>query len=476
MDDSYGIFTTDGETVAGNLYDESVIGLAEKLDESTASLYISTKNGIVLLGTAVNVQKKGRRPDTFIYLEKVGRNRELPPKMNLPFIHAFYGRVERRLSEIEYEVRGPASDMDLFEDFHRQAIPGLPGSNAADYSVGRLLIGKEVVCVSGDRSKSLDFVVTVTEKLQPYLSSGFTLVVAKRTFRDADLLVTERSSGRIHIDLNAGRTDDPTWQDIYRNMGAFAQNPAIRQRLSGEMSRRGLAERFVSEYRQTKKMSPGMESRFGEFLVRENIGAVTRLPGDFSSTAYEPPTKKELKHPDESDYGKWKSNDYDGERLEREYERHMEEKKRGRVRLLAVVGVLVVLLAAIMVLFVIPLGFIPPGYNTTVIPHITPSATITPDMSVIITQLNTTPGNIPVNLSGFGSAYNITVSTPQNVTVAVNADYQPEQSYYLMRYNQSGSAWGPVNTTLLISNNSAAFFISDSGIYRLFTDREPRIE
>ncbi len=102
-----------------------------------------------------------------------------------------------------------------------------------------------------------------------------------------------------------------------------------------------------------------MESRFGgEFLVRENIGAVTRLPGDFSSTAYEPPTKKELKHPDESDYGKWKSNDYDGgERLEREYERHMEEKKRGgRVRLLAVVGVLVVLLAAIMVLFVIPLG------------------------------------------------------------------------------------------------------------------------
>ncbi|WP_062396670.1 hypothetical protein [Methanogenium cariaci] len=173
MDDSYGIFTTDGETVAGNLYDESVIGLAEKLDESTASLYISTKNGIVLLGTAVNVQKKGRRPDTFIYLEKVGRNRELPPKMNLPpFIHAFYGRVERRLSEIEYEVRGPASDMDLFEDFHRQAIPGLPGSNAADYSVGRLLIGKEVVCVSGDRSKSLDFVVTVTEKLQPYLSSG----------------------------------------------------------------------------------------------------------------------------------------------------------------------------------------------------------------------------------------------------------------------------------------------------------------
>ncbi len=476
MDDSYGIFTTDGETVAGSLYDESVTGLAERLDESSASLYISTKNSIVLLGTAVNVQKKGRRPDTFIYLEKVGGSRELLPKMDLPFIHAFYGRVERRLSEIEYEVRGPTSDVDLSEEFHNQAMPDLPGSNAADYSVGRLFLGKEVICVSGDRSKSLDFVAAVSEKLHPYLSSGFTLVVAKRTFRDADLLVTERSSGTVHINLDTGRTDDPTWQDIYRNMGVFAQNPVVGQRLSGESSRRDLAGRLVSEYRQSKKMSPGMESRFRKFLTGEGIGVVTRPPGDFSSTAYGPPAKKELKHPNESDYGKWKSNDYDGERLEREYERHMEEKKRGRVRLLAVVGGLVVLLAAIMILSVLPSGFMPFGQNTPVIPHITPSATITPDMSVIIAQLNTPPGNVPVNLSGFGSAYNITVSTPRDVTVAVNADYQPEQSYYLMRYNSLESAWAPVNTTLQVSNDSAVFFLSDSGIYRLFTDREPRIE
>ncbi|KAF1078642.1 hypothetical protein [Methanogenium sp. MK-MG] len=475
MDDSYGIFTTDGETVAGGLHDEYVTDLAERLDESTASLYISTKNGIVLLGTAVNVQKKGRRPDTFIYLERTGWSGGLPPRIDLPFIHAFYGRVMRRLSEIEYEVRDPASYGDFFDERHKQAITGLLNSNAADYSVGRLLLGKEVVCVSGDRSKSLDFAVAVTEKLHSFLSSGFTIVVAKRTFRDADLLVTEKSSGTVHIDLNTERINDPEWEDIYRNMGIFAQNPAIRQRLSGETSRRTITERLVSEYKRNKKMSPGMEGRFGEFLTREKIGIVDRSFRDLSSPAYEPQEKKLPEHPKESDYGKWKINDYDREGLEREYEKHMEEEKKAKVRLLAVVGVCAILLAAVVFFFVIPPGFITPGHNTTGIPHITPSATIAPDMSLIITRLNTTPGNIPANLSGFGSAYDIMVLTPQDVTIAVNADYQPERSYYLMRYNQSVYAWALVNTTLLISGDSATFFIPDSGIYRLFTDREDSI-
>ena len=116
MKAAYGIFTTDGGNVAGSLHDEYALHLAERLDESTASLYISTKNGVLLLGTAVNVQKHGRRPDTFIYLEKTGLESDLPPKIDLSYIHAFYGRVERRLSEIEYGVRDIASDVDFFNE------------------------------------------------------------------------------------------------------------------------------------------------------------------------------------------------------------------------------------------------------------------------------------------------------------------------------------------------------------------------
>ena len=476
MNDAYGIFTTDGEAVAGTLHDEYALHLAERLDESTASLYISTKNGVFLLGTAVNVQKKGRRPDTFIYLEKVGWNRELPPKIDLAYIHAFYSRVERRLSEIEYGVRDLASDSDFFNERQKRVITGLMSSAAANYTVGRMLLGKEVVCVSENLSMSVDFVVAVTAKLHSFLSPGFTIVVAKRTFRDADLLVTEKYAGTVQINLDTERTDGSKWEEIYQNIGIFAQNPAIRQKLSKEQSRGKLAERLVSEYKIRTKMLPERERLFGEFLTEEGIGSVTKPVGEFSSSVYESQAKEGLEHPSESEYGRWDVNDSDRESLEREYEGHMEKKRKGRVRLLAVLVIFALLLAAVVVLFAIPPGFINPGQNTTEIPHITPSATITPgDESRIITRLNTTPGNSPEGLLGLGSAYEITVSRPQNVTIAFNEEYQPGLSYYLMVYNQSGYAWVPVNTTLVIVNESATAFIPDSGIYRIFSDRESSV-
>ncbi|MDE4908415.1 hypothetical protein L0665_07290 [Methanogenium marinum] len=470
MNDAYGIFTTDGEAVAGTLHDEYALHLAERLDESTASLYISTKNGVFLLGTAVNVQKKGRRPDTFIYLEKVGWNRELPPKIDLAYIHAFYSRVEQRLTEIEYVVRDLASDSEFFDERQKRVITGLMSSAAANYSVGRMLLGKEVVCVSGNLSMSVDFVVSVTEKIHSFLSPGFTIVVAKRTFRDADLLVTEKYSGKVHINLDTERTDGSKWEEIYQDVGIFAQNSTIRLKLSKEQSRRNLAEQLVSEYKTTKKMLPGRLRLFGEFLNEEDIGTFIAQHGEFSSSAYEPQNKEGLEHPKESDYGKWSINDLDREDLKREYEVHMEQKKKGRVRLLAILGIFVILLAVVVFFFVIQPEFVNPGHNATEMPYITPSATIAPvDESRIITRLNTTPGNSPAGLSGIGSAYEVTVSRPQNVTIALNVDYNPDVLYYLMRYNQSVSSWVPINTTLVISNESATALISDSGIYRIFS-------
>ena len=473
MKDAYGIFTTDGEAVAGTLHDESALHLAERLDESTASLYISTKNGVFLFGTAVNVQKMGRRPDTFIYLEKVGWNRELPPKIDLAYIHAFYGHVERRLSEIGYEVRDLASDDDFFNERQKRLITGLMSSAAANYTVGRMLLGKEVVCVSGNLSMSVDFVVAVTEKLHFFLSPGFTIVVAKRTFRDADLLVTEKYTGTVQINLDTERTDGSKWEEIYQNIGVFSQNPLVLQKLSKEQSRVNLAERLVSEYKINTKMLPERERLFEEFLTEEGIGSVTKPVGEFSSAAYESQAKEELKRPLESEYGRWDVNDFDRDNLKREYEGHMEKKRKGRVRLLAVLVIFLILLADDVVLFAIPPGFLIPGQNASEIPHITPSATIVPDdLSRIITRLNTTPGNSPEGLLGLGSAYEITISRPQNVTIALNMEYQPGLSYYLMKYNQSGYAWVPVNTTLIITNESATAFIPDSGIYRIFSDRE----
>lgn len=474
MDDAYGIFTTDGETVAGTLNDEYALRLAERLDESTASLYISTKNGILLLGTAVNVQKKGRRPDTFIYLEKVGWTREIPPKIDLAFIHAFYGRIERRLTGIEYEVRDLASDADFFDERHKKVVTGLLSPYTVNYSVGRLLVGKEVVCVSENLSKSVDFVVAVTERLHSFFSAGFTIVVAKRFFRDADLLVTEKHAGLVHIDLDREQTNDPKWSDFYTSIGVFALNSITRQKFSGELSRKKLGKDLVSEY-TTRKVAPGSGERFRAFLSEEKIGVFEKPEATFSSSAYDSSVKEGMKQPKESDYGKWEITEYDREGLKHEYADYMDAKRKRRMRLLTVLGVFFILFVAVVFLFGYP-GVLNAGLNTTEIPHITPSATIEPnDASRIVTRLNTPPGNIPDNLSGFGSAYEITLSEPQNVTLNLNMDYHPDISYYLLFYNQSGSLWESVETgnSFVFTNESVVTaFIPDSGIYRFFTDRE----
>lgn len=473
MKASYGIFTTDGEAVAGTLRDEYAVRLAERLDESTASLYISTKNGVFLLGTTVNVQKKGRRPDTVIYLEKLGWDSEPLPEIDLAYIHDFYGRVVTRLSEIDYDVRDLASDDVFFIERHHRVITGLMSSDSVDYSVGRLLLGKEVVCVSGDLSKSVDFVVAVTERLHSFLSQGFTVVVAKRSFRDADLLVTEKYSGTVHINLATEQVNDTKWGDVYRNFGVLARYPRILQKISQERTRETLPSSLISEYRKSNENLARGSEVFEAFLAEEMGGVFKKPSGAFSAAAYEPPGKKEGKHPDESEYGKWDRPDSEYESLEVRYEEQMRKKRKARGRLLAGMGIFVILLAAVMVIAVQYPEFIPGIQNTTEITRITPSATIVPgDETYLITRLNTTPGDIPDGREGFGSAYEITVSGPQNVTIDLNAKSQPDIEYVLMRYNQSGSIWEEVNTTSSVTNESATALIPDSGIYRFFTKRE----
>ncbi|MBQ4415693.1 MAG: hypothetical protein II861_06340, partial [Methanomicrobium sp.] len=181
MQDTYGIFTTDGEIVSGSLTDEYAVNLAEMLDESTASLYISTRNGALLMGTAVNVQKKGRRPDTVIYLEKSGYDAYLS-HIDLSYVQDFYARVRRTLEQNDYEVRNLASDDNFFDERNMRLTSKMSDIGTADYAIGRLLLGKNVLAVSENLSKSVDFAVLVAGKLRTYLATGFTIVVAKRTF------------------------------------------------------------------------------------------------------------------------------------------------------------------------------------------------------------------------------------------------------------------------------------------------------
>lgn len=473
MEDSYGIFTTDGETISGSLHDDYAVNLAERLDESTASLYINTKNGVLLLGTAVNVQKAGRRPDTFIYLEKTDIEKELPPRIDLLYIHEFYKRVKNRLSKIEYEIRNLASDDSFFDERNKRITSSLSGSNVADYAIGRLLLSKETVCVSDDLSKSVDFVVAVTEKLSSYISAGFTIVVSKRTFRGADLLVTEKFSGDVQIYLDTEKINDKKRAVIYKNIGVFAQNPKIRQKISGAYTKNSLTEELVSQIKLKEGTNTKKSGELEEFLREENIKFSRENTDSFSPENYEsrPASKKAAVN--EAGYSDWKINDYDRENLMLEYEKHMEKKHKGRVKIIALLAV-VLLLAAGVVFFSGYTGFFGSNDKETDIPHITPSATIVPEPSqgAVVERLNSTPGNMPEGFLGFGSAYMITVSEPSEASFDVTSQFLPDKEYFLMIYNQSGYSWEPADTSPLVSNESATAYIEKSGIYRLFIKRE----
>lgn len=479
MKAAYGIFTTDGETVAGTLHDEYAVRLAERLDESTASLYISTTNGVFLLGTAVNVQKSGRRPDTVIYLEKYGWNHAPLPEMDRAFIRDFYRRVRERLSASDYVMRDALFGDGLMTEPDTPNLPSLPATDAVDYTLGRLLLGKEVVCISADPTASVAFVVAATERLHSLLSPGFTIVVAKRTFRGADLLVTEQYSGTAQITLATGETGDTRWGDIYRSVGVLARNPIIRQTIAKERIRQALAAALITAYRHQIQTDREKTARFEAFLTEEHVGAPGSGPGAFSPAAYVPPEPTDANRPDESDYAIRTENERDRDRerlrLERGYEEQMRTKKKARVRLLAILVLFFLLCAAVLVLFVLYPDAIPSGGGAPDIPRITPSATIAPaNETMLVARLNTTPGNVPANLSGVGSAYAVTVSGPRNVTFAIPEPFRPDLSYFLMQYNESEAVWEEVTTTVLVSNASATVRIPDSGIYRLFREKEER--
>lgn len=479
MEQNYGIFTTDGQRLAGSLYDESITGLAERLDESTASLFIKTSGTVIWLGTAVNVQKKGRRPDTFIYIEKMSWHGSLPPRIDLSYIHEFYGRVAGRLSSIDYGIRDLASDTAFIGERRSRFISGLSGTGVVEYALGKALLCREVVCVSEDLSKSVDFVVAIAEKLSPFLYAGFTIVVSKRSFRGADILVT-KTAAKVDIRLDTETIEDTKWADIYRTASVLQQNPAMAHRAAEMRSRRQIAERLLSDLKKNARAS-GRSSYLDSFITAEEIEKFPCGEPEDTPSKMPPETSSKMKGqtPSEDDYGKWEVSDYDRMKLMEDYDLLMEKKRKKRIKIIAAFFVILVLAAAVVFIGFGPLkpGGVPgfPGNiseTTTSTPYITPSETIVPSGgNITVGRLNASPGNIPTDLRGVSSAYDITTDSPQAVIIELSEDYDPVLSYFLMEFNTSGYSWEYVTGTSEYSDEGAMVVIPESGIYRIFTTR-----
>ncbi len=481
MQDTYGIFTTDGEIVAGSLNDEYAVNLAEMLDESTASLYISTKNGTFLMGTAVNVQKKGRRPDTVIYLEKSGYDTYMVPHIDLAYVQEFYGRVRRTLEKNDYEVRNLASDDSFFDERNMRLTSGMSGTDTANYAVGRLIMGKDVIAVSDNLSKSVDFAVSVAGKMMTYMAAGFTIVVAKRSFRDADLMVIEKVSGGSQINLATETVTGGNFSDIYGYIGKFAQNPSVMREFSGREPLNKITEKILAEFERTQRISPQGKKRYAEFLETEITNkSFSEQPRKFSSENYADVSRRSDSKFDSSGYeSKWEVNSFDRDKAQIEYEKHMEKKHKGRLMLISGVVVIFVILAAVFVFAFNPsfLNNKADDPNHFIPSEPIPTPTPNPENYVVII-LNAGNYEIPQEYYILGSRlYNVTMSeTPQLVSLPVDQNLLTRESHgdiLLMRLDTATDRWLPSGNVENVNPDDVWVNLTESGIYGMFNHINP---
>lgn len=476
MQDTYGIFTTDGEIVSGSLNDEYAVNLAEMLDESTASLYLSTRNGVLLMGTAVNVQKKGRRPDTVIYLEKSVYDAYLS-HIDLSYVQDFYARVRRTLEQNDYEVRNLASDDNFFDERNMRLTSKMSDIGTADYAIGRLLLGKNVLAVSDNLSKSVDFAVLVAGKLRTYLSAGFTIVVAKRTFRDADLMIVDKVSGGYQINLATETVTPGFVSDAYRHVGVFAQKPDVMQSFSGREPLNRISERLVNDFERTQNISPMGRRQFAEFLnterIRESYSAPQR---SFSPESYSESSRRQDVKFDQAGYNsKWAVNEYD---REKDYEERMERKQKGRMKMIAVAVIALVCLGIVGFVLLthgpaVPVEPSEPGNNPISPPG--DNLVDTDNYKIIVSGVSVNVSNVPAGYTPFGSQYDIYLreeGTPQsiNLTQTTYTDALGSQvgTLTLMRLDTTTDLWSIFAPADRIEPYEVWVTVPYSGTYRLF--------
>lgn len=478
MQDTYGIFTTDGEIVSGSLTDEYAVNLAEMLDESTASLYISTRNGALLMGTAVNVQKKGRRPDTVIYLEKSGYDAYLS-HIDLSYVQDFYARVRRTLEQNDYEVRNLASDDNFFDERNMRLTSKMSDIGTADYAIGRLLLGKNVLAVSDNLSKSVDYAVLVAGKLKTYLSAGFTIVVAKRTFRDADLMIVDKVSGGYQINLATETVTGGFISDIYRHIGVFAQKPDVMQGFSGREPLNRIAERVVTEFERTQNISPAGRKQYADFIVSERIREFYSAPAPraFSSESYSESRRQDTKFDKTGYNSKWVVTDSDRDKVMREYEEHMEKKHKTRLTVIGVIIVALLVCGAVGFVVIDPLGLGllkkgDPNSGEPDVHQINPSENIPNTNMFDVFPSDVEVRNIPGGFKAFGSQYNVTlVESPQLVALPLNTNPYALDSHaelIVMKLDTATGYWSQTGTVDKIRSDEVWATLPDSGIYHLF--------
>jgi hypothetical protein len=251
----YGVFTTDGEYEKGNFpgIDKDLPELVKKLADSDVALYLTISETQVVIGSGINLKIQGGRNDSRIFLLQYGNGNKIQA-LDLPdILKRFFPTAFEYLEGLKYQV------LDVWgEEGFLGKIKGLkerplaPIGDISQVVAGKLLTGQPVYVEAKDLFLAMCLVSEVAATMKPFGSLGYTFVISRLSFVDADLLVGPNKPLNTGFDLNldSGRSLalaglEPKYRQVVKN----ARGEVIQRKISQKAfkSKRDLAKFMIEE-------------------------------------------------------------------------------------------------------------------------------------------------------------------------------------------------------------------------------------
>ena len=235
----YGIYATDGKHVQGELGQYS--NLAAQLAEGSAALYIESDHEKVIFGSAVDVQKEGRRRDMLIVIMEYPLT---SPHRNA--VHNFLLDVCKELADANYRILGAGGEESFFQpiyskhqEFSSRSISAengeqsgcQPGGDAViPYLIGRLIAQKPGYATAKQMACSINLISEIFEIMHPILHLGYRFAVGRYVINRSDpfdlCVLPEKPRDQDVADLDSGIIDDPE-RSLYTKIGKVLANEQI---------------------------------------------------------------------------------------------------------------------------------------------------------------------------------------------------------------------------------------------------------
>jgi hypothetical protein len=201
----YGVFTTDGEYETGNfeVIEKDLPDLIRKLADSDVALYLRISETQLIIGSEINLRTKGGRNDSRIFTLQYRDGKNIQA-LNLPdVLKRFFPSALEYLQGLNYQILGVWGEEGIGEKIGALGDSPLPSVGDIFRVVAGKILGGQQACVeSKNLFTAICLVSEVASVLKPFGSFGYTLVISRLSFVDADLLVGPNKPLNTAFDVN----------------------------------------------------------------------------------------------------------------------------------------------------------------------------------------------------------------------------------------------------------------------------------